>query len=392
MAGLTPTDQVLAQLQALGINADEQRWSQPTVSPLALTNMGGKLAAKPVVPEALQGLFNALALPGETLAGKYEGMDQGTQTSAMLQDALGASLDLGMPATVGATGRAASAGVDPELLNIFIGPRGARNLGTTPAFETADKAFQKLDYRPQYSDLEAIFRDTGVFPGAEGILRQEIPDYITPTKHVPDIITEFNRDAQLLGPFNPPMSHRNRVGEGDLKYFLNHPALYEAYPDMANIGTKVVGRQGSQSGVMDYDLNHITAEGWTPEDITSVLLHEATHGIQKREGFPRGSNPDWTKHLLSMLAPQADQQLELASPYAIYNALMGEVEARNVQKRYELGTAQDTPFAEAPPFTEDVPRLLQLDMKRLVAPDAREKMLPYLKELMKWDKAERGTR
>ena len=66
-----------------------------------------------------------------------------------------------------------------------------------------------------------------------------------------------------------------------------------------------------------------------------------------------------------MLAQNPQEQLALPSPHDIYWALMGEVEARNVQQRYELGTAIDMPFLEAPWYTQGTPNSIQVDMKAL---------------------------
>lgn len=343
----SPTDILLQQLAAMGTPAQEMGWSQPALAPLSVLqgNAGNKPVMKPEIPSAISDLVRALMLPGETLAGKYEGMDTGAQSAAMLQDALGASLDMGMPVAAGAAGKAATSGVDPSALNIFAGMK-AKN---ADRLKLLGALGLEADSRPP----EEIFDATGWFLGADDKPRFEIDDIMELDKWVPG---------------NSPNRAFNNWSIGTVEDFIDHPKLFEAYPELRGLGADLKLTPGEpQRGQFNKDLNMLTASGSSPEDIGSVMLHELQHAVQLKEEFAGGGNPEWTQHIIASNFPEVGQQLQLPRPYDIYNNLMGEVEARNVQRRYELGPLHGMKFEGLPTLTQSVPSRKQIDPKNLAA-------------------------
>lgn len=269
-----------------------------------------------------------------------------------------------MPGLAASAPKALAEGIDPNLLNIFAGPKA--QTADIPRMNEAYTVAQQLARQNQQKGLvgltekqnQSIFENTGWFVGPDGKLRFEIPDGGM-TQKFPSIDEAFNAKylesqahelyqdaspavlanrAQLLtspikigaGPAGTDM-----VPMGDV---ISHPALFAAYPDMAAIPTRgYLSPMRAESGehFPQGGNERITFEAGSDDGALSVLVHELQHGVQDREGFASGGNPQHTSQMLAQLAPGAEQQLLLPDPYNIYKALTGEVEARAVQSRFE---------------------------------------------------------
>lgn len=140
----------------------------------------------------------------------------------------------------------------------------------------------------------------------------------------------------------PPMG---TTGKSDLMSdTIDHPELFAAYPDLANMPTSAI-RKGSSSWGEYYSAGGAGSPGERIRiqnglnDPRSTMLHELQHAVQQREDFGHGGNPD-------------------VHGSVGYNTTSGEVEARNVQTRqdYNAERRQFTP----PWLTEDRPRTNQL--------------------------------
>ena len=68
-------------------------------------------------------------------------------------------------------------------------------------------------------------------------------------------------------------------------------------------------------------------------EFRSVALHELQHAIQQREGFEKGGNPSYFKGKKLPINPKTGKRY---TPYELYEALVGETEARLVQERRDM--------------------------------------------------------
>lgn len=150
---------------------------------------------------------------------------------------------------------------------------------------------------------QEVFRETGAFIGADGTRKFEID---TSSARV-DL--EKIKDLYMF-------SSTKRLPE-----VFDLPELYENYPQLQD--TRIVF-DSSIPGIAQYRAraNEIAInpkpEDLTQEIITSTILHEAQHGVQNIEGV-------LSRELF----------LEDAITYDEYFRLPTEVEARNVQARFE---------------------------------------------------------
>lgn len=125
-----------------------------------------------------------------------------------------------------------------------------------------------------------------------------------------------------------------------LSYLLEHPQLFEAYPDLKMMD--VIFDNSIQGGAFSDGAILIGTKVQTPRELKSLLLHEIQHAIQESENFARGASPGYFMR----------QGFDEETAYEKYIHSSGEVEARNVQLRMDMSSAERK--SVEPFFTQDV--------------------------------------
>jgi hypothetical protein len=174
---------------------------------------------------------------------------------------------------------------------------------------------------------------------ADLLSRQGIPDYkiteITGLEKVPmgqgrmpewgkqisDVGVVIKQDAlqRLKTPIQKTLDYGKQtpvenITVGDL---LDHPELFNAYPELKNIpAEKVSGMMFGTEAYFDPKSNIVGLKGLNPYmmdkvdkqlvDTTSSLLHELQHAVQTIEGFPRGGN---TREFMKKSTERVEQEL-----------------------------------------------------------------------------------
>ncbi|BFJ86833.1 hypothetical protein Ruko_32500 [Ruthenibacterium sp. TH_2024_36131] len=192
-------------------------------------------------------------------------------------------------------------------------------------------------------DAEAIRRKTGWFRSMDGKWRTELDD----------------STARL--------SWSVEDGEARLGDVLEHPALFRAHPELAEVRLRTGNLPDRARGKFDRQSNTILLNEKLAGQPESVLLHEIQHAIQKSEGFARGSSTENGKwHVLLDAYRQVKdtpqyQQLQtpderqdyiervfdvLAQPtleqagFRRYRRAAGETEARDTANKADYSAAQ----------------------------------------------------
>jgi len=263
-------------------------------------------------------------------------------------------------------------GTNPDIRFSFAGTQAA----------TADKhalasAQQRLDAG---EDAETVRQDTGWHKGKDGRWRFEISDE--------DAKLTIGYKGVALGKLINEGRYPDAVMP--LADLLEHPALFAAYPALADMRVAFIktNPNGGQRGSFDAANKRITlSDDMAAREALSTLLHEIQHGIQNVEGFALGwspsspypsgmreaviasnrgmlqrlgahdrsnpySPPESTlseQEIESMAARNAD---DLSQRDNVYRRVAGEVEARNTQTRQKLTDAQRR--ATPPSQTADV--------------------------------------
>jgi hypothetical protein len=315
-----------------------------------------KQSVGPAVETALQGLGNAGIRPTPGVSGVFVG----PHGASMLRDEAAAAGKPMMAHPVVADA------IKPELK------------GTSPKFRREAEGVQQelmdnvaADVLPQRGltgDLtdRDVFAQTGWSRGADAKIRKEIPDTGAKLEQIP----------------------------GTDKYELKHPAgdFHKIYdlPPVEKIPNDVKKAFGSKKldAAYDKEKNVIYVDNPKDPNAASFVLHELQHAIQKKEGFAQGSNtfaakerPEVEHELFPALGPGGEKGFAVPSwqnkgkpgkfldtskslmgpdqikDYAAartYQRASGEVEARNVQDRFEKNL-----YKKHPEDTEDITRGLQ---------------------------------
>ena len=220
--------------------------------------------------------------------------------------------------------------------------------------ETADKsALEKaMELEKDGTDSEKIRKETGWFKGYDGKWRFEIDnselEFKTDIeknraaaielakmkvksaeleeKIVNDTATKaeeneyYNLDEKMI-------EYRKGVKLSDV---INHPKLFEAYPQLKNVDVYYEISSGNR-GVYSSNGNVIMLNPMhTIDEQKEAIIHEIQHAIQGIENFANGSNLEYWKNL-----GYSDEEA-----MAMYYNTAGEREARDVSARRDYNAEQ----------------------------------------------------
>ena len=113
--------------------------------------------------------------------------------------------------------------------------------------------------------------------------------------------------SQPSAAVSPVAALRVRAGHPiPIPAVLDHPQLYEAYPQLANTKLLYKDLPANEGGWYDHRINTIVLNKNKSKELQhSTLLHEIQHNIQKIEGWSAGSNTDFTRdRLLAQAYPE----------------------------------------------------------------------------------------
>lgn len=159
----------------------------------------------------------------------------------------------------------------PDIRFSFVGSRSAQSDSRALA-----AARERL---ASGADAEDVRKETGWFRGSDAEFRYEIDD--SSATYAVKNGKPFDMDSLS-------------VRDGDeflLSDVLHHPALFSAYPRLANVRVQIANRTGVR-GSFDGGTNTIELSNeYSPKSVISTLLHEIQHVVQDIEGFACGGAP-----------------------------------------------------------------------------------------------------
>ena len=251
-------------------------------------------------------------LTEEIAADAYAGLNW-FSGDAPVQEAVRAETERNAPArraeaqqeTTGPPGRATAAGI------------GAR---------TADSAALRRAEALEKSgtDNETIRKETGWYRGMDGQWRFEIDDsgaafsrsgeaqysadnadYARYTQLMNRMLTGELTEAEhaeLLGldkkngSTKKELARRIDEGNATLRDIMQHNALFEAYPEIAETKVKFADMPSGKAGSYNRKTNTITLDTklkYDANEALDALMHEVQHRVQAAEGFEGGTSPGY---------------------------------------------------------------------------------------------------
>lgn len=137
-----------------------------------------------------------------------------------------------------------------------------------------------------------IWHATGWNRGADGQWRFEIPDTGARMGGLGAKPNMYNPDMLAVG--SPPLDFKNPSASYKLSDVLQHPELFKAYPELANMPVRPMPFEkvlGGVKGAFYPSKGEMYLARAKPPEMLSTTLHEIQHGIQTNEGFGQGGNP-----------------------------------------------------------------------------------------------------
>lgn len=174
------------------------------------------------------------------------------------------------------------------------------------------------------TDNETIRQETGWYRGMDGQWRFEIDDsgaafsrsgeaqysadnadYARYTQLMNRMLTGELTEAEhaeLLGldkkngSTKKELARRIDEGNATLRDILQHNALFEAYPEIAETKVKFADMPSGTAGSYNRETNTITLDTklkYDANEALDALMHEVQHRVQAAEGFAGGTNPGY---------------------------------------------------------------------------------------------------
>ena len=174
------------------------------------------------------------------------------------------------------------------------------------------------------TDNETIRQETGWYRGMDGQWRFEIDDsgaafsrsgeaqysadnadYARYTQLMNQMLTGELTEAEhaeLLGlnkkngSTKKELARRIDEGNATLRDIMQHNALFEAYPEIAETKVKFADMPSGTAGSYNRETNTITLDTklkYDANEALDALMHEVQHRVQAAEGFASGTNPGY---------------------------------------------------------------------------------------------------
>lgn len=271
--------------------------------------------------------------------------------------------------------------LDPMVLQQFGGVIGAANgAGVIGGRHRAENML--ASGMPK----ENVWRLTGWMRGDDGLWRFEIDDSPAEMLELPsgDAVSMQDVTPGIDYDYGTPTMGASD-SDGSLIYIgakldqvLHHPKLFEHYPILRQIGVFNIPLNGNHWGYFDGFNIVLNSEKFDEKQTMSTILHEVQHAIQSIEGFTNGASPALDTLDFYGLMPEYEAELahqmailngevpgwkyaegtdpvhlQAYAAHQVYHRVLGEVEARNTQKRQALGKSDRR--EHYPDWTADVP-------------------------------------
>ena len=221
---------------------------------------------------------------------------------------------------------------------------GARSAQANVGLLDSAKALKETGMSP-----EQVWEETGWYQEKDGQWRYEIADNAADTTQQLKERFAQNRVSRAAQPTTlESFLGMDFASAQKLSDVLDHRALFDAYPDLADIDVVVQkpARGAKSKGMVDLRNNRMLIEANSPAEARSIMLHEAQHVVQRKEGFDSGANEK---------TPLVGRNRQGYTANDVYQRSLGEIEARNTQFRADEmhpKYAKSAPWQTADQFSD----------------------------------------
>lgn len=190
-----------------------------------------------------------------------------------------------------------------EAVNVGLGVGPGLMAGVKSKALPKDMLYKAQNMEMDGAHADDIWKETGFGRGADNRWKYEINDRAADLNSSAFEMTPASAKSMASKSANPKGWEGIEVEpwhqlitkdvNPKLKDVFNHPELYKAYPELADISvTKVPGMQmlAGVKGYYDPTIKQLAVSPGTLDQTRSIILHEIQHIIQGKEGFSTGAN------------------------------------------------------------------------------------------------------
>lgn len=231
---------------------------------------------------------------------------------------------------------------------MYLGEQASERLGRTETFKKATQL------RMEGRTSAEIWAATGWFEGPDGAWRFEISDRDATTnlqameetawlqqelnnvarQHTDGLIGSAEaarKTAYYMERMDQIGSHFDSAEPGTLPAYLNHPTLYEAYPELQSMRV-IIDPNAPYPEVTTNTPRIIIPESYLEDSdlLRETLIHETQHLVQRLEGFAKGLSPfmnghreSWENELNELLETDPDVQIYMELHAELFDGRTG---------------------------------------------------------------------
>jgi len=250
--------------------------------------------------------------------------------------------------------------------------------------------FRGMDgkWRFEFSDADMMLHLHG-----DAQFRQDHPAYARYQELMNQLLTggltseeesELRRLDEIWGRELSRLSDIVNRGSATLDMVLEHPALFEAYPQLREVKIRFDEMPLRENGYYDESRKAIVINNEnrnSPAKLMNTLVHEIQHSVQHIEGFEKGSNPEYWE------TKKAAEEENLRPLQAKKDFLTDELDYLQDQKRKlreEIGW-----YSRRSAFIEDDIRGVQEGRYSPDGKSRRQRMDAFLAEMQELEDREK---
>lgn len=146
---------------------------------------------------------------------------------------------------------------------------------------------------------------------------------------------------------------RNAPAGGTLQDYIDHPTLFDAYPQLRNVTLKFERMGGGIMGYYSQTDNEIVLNTELRYAAEDTLVHEIQHAIQDAEGFARGSNEEYWKQRQSGDNAVRVYDTKIQAAEKKVNEIMSQL-PENVAEQFRQWSAMDDSSSQAMELAQEL--------------------------------------
>lgn len=150
--------------------------------------------------------------------------------------------------------------------------------------------------------------------------------------------------------------HRNGSTGGTLADYVDHPVLFENYPQLRDTGLRFEAMKQDTGGYYSRSQNEVVLNEQLIGEPENVLIHEIQHAIQAAEGFARGASPEYWQQIQDGENPVKQYDNQIREAESKMEQILQELPDNYAEQFRKYADLDDIDSEQAMEYAEDLAR------------------------------------